>query len=470
MLGLGAAVAVLVATTAPALAQEEDLASPWELTTPNGKVSQSFSLFTQKVRGMPGYQERVDFELEETLTNNTLTFRAIPWVYARIPEATAGDKRRARAFVELKEGWAELATSAVDLRVGNQIFAWGAADQVNPTDVWNPRDLYDPFQNTKLPITALRMNLHPPQTEAFALELIFTPFFRESRLPFELPEGGTHDLNPNDSRWLMPLPTRVSVDGLSAPLQYRVSAPTYPRSWQLGARLKALSFGGWDFSVMGFNGVETTPRFAITRRGQPNDPALPLTLTLHPSFHRQTVLGFDGTGSVALGDMEFGTRFEAAYLKRDNSRAKTAPVELQADLTREDDLHAVAGVDYTFKRLVLGTVLYVNFMYVHYQNLGTQEHAPGQLVARGLPNLQPWDDNLVLYWENRIGSDLKFSNTALLSLDHRDGIVSPALHYGWTDNLKTSLGYDYFYGNKVGGFFSQFRDNRRLTISASYAF
>lgn len=443
--------------------------SNWDLARPAGKVSHAFSLFTERLNGLPTYQERLDLEVEETLTNNTFTLRATPWAWVRVPEAVGADRRSSRAYFEMKEGWAELATSALDVRVGNQIFAWGAADQINPTDVWNPRDLYDPFQNTKLPITALRVNVHPPQTERLALEVIYTPFFRESRTPLAIPQSGTRDLSLSDSRWL-PLPSRVVVDGLSAPLQYKVTEATYPNTWQLGGRLKLMRMGGWDFSAMGYSGVETFPRWAITRRGSPNDPALPLTLTLHPSFHRQMVYGLDGAGSLALGDMELGARFESAYFHRDNSRAETAPAEYRTDLTYDDDVQAVAGIDYTFKRMILGTVLYMNLSYVHYQNLGTTEHAAGQLAARGLPNLHPWDDNLVLYWEHRMGDAWKLGTAAIGSFKYRDGLLSPTLHYSLSDNFKLALGADLFLGNSDDGFFSQFRDNRRATFNASYSF
>ena len=444
-------------------------AGDWQLSRPTGKISQSANAFTTRLRGMPNYQQRVDLEVEETFTNETFSLRATPWAWARLPDARGALERKPRIFFEMKEGWAEYASPNFDLRIGNQIFAWGAADTINPTDVWNPRDYHDPFQSTKLPITALRLSLHPEATEHVAFEFIFTPFFRESTLPIALPKTGARDFELGSSRWLLPLPSVLSTSGLTAPLFYKVNAATYSKSWQVGGKLKLMQLGGWDFSFTGYSGVETNPRIAITKEGSGANPALPVNLTLHPSFHRQTMLGFDGGGSVSVAGHDIGTRFEVAYLNHDNSRVRSMPTELQADLFRDNDLFGVAGFDYTFAHDILGTTLYLNLMYVHYQNLGATEQAPGRYTIQGLPTWQPFDDNVVAYWENRIDSKLKFSNAVIFSFKNNDGFVNPALHYDWTDNFKTQLGGELFVGSQ-SGFYGQFRDNRRVNFTASYAF
>lgn len=444
--------------------------SPWELSSPNGKLTENLDQYSQLISGIQNNQERFDAEVEETLTNSEFTLKATPWAWLRAPDDVGGNPSPARPYFELKEGWVERSSPDWDLRVGNQIFAWGAADQINPTDVWNPRDFYDPFASPKLPLAAADLKIHPSSLESMSLEIIFTPFFRQSELPVTIPDSGIASISLSDSRWLLPFPNTVlPVGGVAAPLNYQITSASYPATWQLGARLQLLRLGGWDFSLSGFDGVETLPRIAFARQGQAGNPALPITLTLNPSFHRQAMYGFDGAGSVSLAGMDIGTRFEVAYYHRDNSLAYAAPSQFTPDLLRDDDLWGVAGFDYTFQRKLLGTIVYFNLQYVYYQTIGSVEQTPGTGVVSGLPDVQPWERDVVFYLEDRIGNKLKLGGNVVASLANGDGFLSPMIQYSWTDNFKTTLSGMFFVGSDTG-FFGQFSDNDRATLNATLAF
>ena len=452
-------------------ADTDEPAAPFEFKGPTGKVSNVYSGYTQRIQGLPSYQERADVEVQEDFSNGTYGARLLAWAWWRMPEATGGAPQNSKANFELKEGWVERSSPTWDLRVGNQIIAWGAADQINPTDVWNARDLYDPLLSYKLPLAVAKLKIHPQTLENFSLEVIATPFFRESRLPVALP-GSTTAIDVTDSRWLLPIPTTVAAGGpggLVAPLNFAISPPNYPRTWQAGARLSVLRLGGWDFSGSYFNGVESLPRIAVTRQGSANTPNLPITITLNPSFHREEMYGFDGAGSVSLFGHDIGTRFEIAFFDRDNSRAQTAPIEFQHDLIKDNYIQGVFGADYTFPKKLAGTVLYMNAMYVKYQTIGSKEQTPGQTVFTGLPQTNPWDSNGVLYIEDRIGSTFKLTANGVYSFAHGDAYLSPGAQYNWTDNLKTVLAGDIFVGNQAG-FFGQFHDNRRYNLTVTYVF
>ncbi len=188
----------------------------------------------------------------------------MPWAWVRTPDAIGGLEAKPRAYFELKEGWVDRVSALWDLRVGNQIITWGAADQINPTDQWNPRDMADPINSFKLPMPTAKFNLHPQEYDQLALEILATPFFRESKLPVVLPSDSTvKDVQRSESRWLMPLPTHVSLTDFSAPLYFKIAEPTYPATWQAAARLQIMRIEGWDFSTSYFNGVEKLPRTAI---------------------------------------------------------------------------------------------------------------------------------------------------------------------------------------------------------------
>ncbi len=449
---------------------QADAAAPFEFRPLTGSVSDSFSLFGKRLSGFPNQEDRLDLEVEELVTNSVFSFKAAPWVYSRFPDDEGGLSRRPRAFFEMKEGWAEYSSPSVDIRAGNQIFSWGAADQINPTDVLNPRDYYDIFQSVKLPIAAIDIKIHPVQWDDVTFEVVGSPFFRPSRLPIAIPDQGSYNFTPSQSRWLVSMPNGLSSGGGPVvPLLYQVNAAQYPASWQVGARMQVLRVGGWDFSLSGFNGPESLPRFSFLSQGNASDPNLPITIIMNPVFFRETMLGADGTGSVSFGKTEIGTRFEGAYFFRDNGPAYQQPAALQQDLLRDNYFHIVAGGDYTFQRTVLGSILYVNLQYVHYQRLGTLEQQPGLYVIQGLPDVLPWDDDLVLYWENRFGSKLKFSSDFIYSIAKHDEYISPSLNYSWTDNFKTALGGDFFLGNP-NGFYGQFANNWRGTLRASLSF
>jgi hypothetical protein len=364
----------------------------------------------------------------------------------------------------MKEGWVEYTNPSWELRLGNQLISWGTTDQINPTDVWNPRNYQDPFDNQKLPITAARLKVHPESLDFLSLDVIATPFFRESRLPLSFPDQGISSFSRTDSRWLLPLPSAIAgANGFSAPIQYQVTEASYPDTWEFGARLQFLRFGGWDFSISGYDGVEPIPRFAVTQQGSTTDPTLPVTATLHPSFHRQRFYGLDGGGSVSLGGHDFGTRFEFAYFDPDNSRAYEVP-QYEADLLRDPVIFGVAGFDYTFPSKILGTVLYMNAQYVHYQKVGSLERSNSAFVLEGLPNTTPFDDNGMLYLEDRIGNSFKVTGALVESFAHGDVYLNPALRYDLSDHVKTVLAADIFAGNP-SGFFGQLYQSTRVWFS-----
>jgi hypothetical protein len=99
----------------------------------------------------------------------------------------------------------------------------------------------------------------------------------------------------------------------------------------------------------------------------------------------------------------------------------------------------------------------------------SKESRPGEFVLQGLPDLQPWDSDVVLYVEDRITPTFKLTANAIFSAGHGDSYLNPSAQYNWTDNFKTILSADFFLGSR-NGFFGQFADNRRTNLMMIYLF
>ncbi len=433
------------------------------LSPPQAHLEAREIVYGQRVRGLSTALTRVDAEATaEASWGESLGARLSPWTWLLAPRDIAGQPRTPRVFAELKEGWVEYRGDWIDLRAGNQIVAWGSTDVVSPVDVWNPRDQTDLFVSPKLPFAALRAVIHPVAWDPTQVELLVTPFFRESVLPTAFPETGTVTIELSESRWLLPVPSRALVQGTAANLTYELAAPSYPATWQAGARART-SLGGWDFAVSAYAGVEKLPRVHVAQRGNPSIATVPVVLTLNPSFHREGQVGLDGTGPLTD---DLTVRFDAAFRYRDNARAATAATQaVRDDLTKSNFVHATVGVDGTLRRPVLGATLAGGLLYVHYQRLGSSEADAGASVVTGLPESLPWDRNVAGYVEARWQSKWKLSVSGVWDVRRRGYYVSPGGQWQWTDPLRFAVAGDLFSGDSTS-FFGQYRDNRRLRLSA----
>lgn len=437
-----------------------------------GKLNAFGSSFFVQSSDFPNQILRTDFELEQkanlSANDSNYQLKLVPWVWLNAPQPDSNQKKDFAFHGDAREAWIERTSPNFDLRIGNQIFSWGAADKINPTDVINSLDYTDPFRAQKLPVTALRAVVHPQTMSDWSLELVASPLFRDPNLPFRIPESGVLSLDRRTSRWLMPVPNTVAGFGANAPLLYEVTAATYPSTWMGAARLSVARVGGWDFSGSYFNGVENLPRFSVGRTGTPGGSA-PITATLYPSFHRMQMAGVDGAGSITLWGQQFGTRFESAFVFRDNSRVTNADPQFRNDLRKENYSFSVLGVDTNLPFKVLGTAVYMNGQFVFYERVKAGENKPGEFRVDGLPSALPFDRNGVFYLENRTEIGLKFSQAFVYSFLHHDGIYSPTVSYSFSDTISGSLGADFYYG-EYPGFFGQFDDHSRLNAGLSIEF
>jgi hypothetical protein len=188
--------------------------------------------------------------------------------------------------LDLREAYVNLFLGPVDVRVGQQIVAWGRADGFNPTDNLTPRNMNVRSANEddrRVANMAVRgwLNLQPVR-----LELVWVPFFEPSRFPnFALP-GPLNMVAPN-------YPDQNITKGIGA------------------ARLN-LETAAFEGSLSYLVGHATFPGLRLHEVSVGIPPPMPPTVDIQVGFsaYRHQVAGFDFATTV--GDW-LGLRGEVAY-------------------------------------------------------------------------------------------------------------------------------------------------------------
>jgi hypothetical protein len=181
--------------------------------------------------------------------------------------------------LELREAYVAWRSEGVRLAAGRQVFSWGRADRLNPTDVFSARDhrrLVEDENDMRLGILAATAEMDVADG---TLTLVWAPEFRTTTLP-----------------------QRLGLSGV--PLLH--DAPNSDES-QFAVRYE--QFGSsFDWSVTYAEALDRNPW--VTRTGPPGAPAITL---VHP---RLRMLG--GDIATTLGDV--GVRAEAAIYDYESSR------------------------------------------------------------------------------------------------------------------------------------------------------
>ncbi len=231
---------------------------------------------------------------------------------------------------QLREAYAGVYWSRLDLRLGQQRLAWGRADSRSPNDVLNAYDLRDPLlleqELTHLPTPLARVDL---DLGAVTLQLVGSPVFVPDR--FDVYGSNWALVQPGSPalfRGLLGVAARAVDPAEEEALQPLLSATTRPKGNLTeptgGARL-AIAFPGVDFDAYyhyGFDGLpnlqfdpraaaalsqvnlaEATPGSLLSALGQLG--GLPFTST----YVRRHHLGFDLQTTVG----PFALRLDAGH-------------------------------------------------------------------------------------------------------------------------------------------------------------
>lgn len=332
------------------------------------------------------------------------------------------DDGRERA--RLREAYVDLRAGSVDLRLGQQIIAWGRADELNPTDNLSPRDftlLVPENGDQRLGTAAARLVWHRAD---YALTAVWLPRFRSNRFPVAtIPGVQIVRQQPHDD----------------------------------GAALKFERTGtGIEWSVSYFDGLDPNPDLVFAGAG-------PAGLQLALRNHRIRVLGADVAGVAG----RYGLRAEAAYTWTEHDAASDP-------LVKRPFFYGVAGADRTFDN---GT--YVNLQYY-------LRHVNGFSDLGAIPDpLQrtlALESALVANQRHRtehgfsvrvsrrwLNDTLEAELVGVVSLTRGDHAWRPKVIYAISDALKLTVGADLFRGGR-DTYYGRLRDNSLAYAELKLAF
>ena len=338
-----------------------------------------------------------------------------------------------RPIFHFKEAYVEWSPGPWEVRLGEQIFAWGTADGFNPTDNLNPRDYLDLLDNEKIPVLALSATYH--FSEATSLQFVLIPLFTPSRF------------DGQDSRWSFfpAAPPRLNFE--------RHLPGDSLSNLQWGARLKT-SAGGWDFSVSYFDGYDDIGRptlgFRPTFPLGPGGPMVPVPDTVHSHYDKVRILGCD----FATTWNDIGIHGEIAHVWTDGRR-------------NDNYLQYVLGIDYTFADLFPGQNLRLILEYAgeHVTRKGRAlDGVPPTGIGRSL------DHSVLGRAVYEINERAAIELQAVFNLGGgKDFYLQPSFRYDVRDDLRIVVGADILSGS-ADTFFGQFDSNDRIFFIVEYYF
>lgn len=307
------------------------------------------------------------------------------------------------------------------IRLGRQIFSWGRADRINPSDFLGAKNLTQLVtddEQQRLGVDAIKLtqsfsNISVNLVHAFR----FTP---------------TRSLLP-------PAVNRQAVDVQTE----KASQQALRLDW---------NHEGLDGSLTYFDGLEKNPYLAL-------DPARGSVVR---TYSRIRALAADFATSIN----KVGLRGEVAMIRH------RAPALADAYFTRGSTLYSVLGVERE-----LPDWCNLNLQYIYRLERPRQSPASAPLpvlgelaLVQGLVDFAPDHVNHALSLrlaKNFLNDRMQTELVLLHNLRRHDYAVRPRLVFDWTDNTKLSIGADLFRG-KTDSVFGSIRNNSVFFVELGY--
>jgi hypothetical protein len=321
--------------------------------------------------------------------------------------------------IELREAALEARIGAVKVVVGRQVFVWGRADKINPTDVLGTRDyrrLTEDDVDQRLGLLALSVSA---PVGGGTLNLHWVPEFRPTNLPQSFEGQG------------------LSVSDLGARKSEQQFALRYER---FGNRV--------DWSATVARVADRIPwlDLGLTPTGQPQ------IQLKHPDL---TMIGADFATTVG----KFGLRGEAAYYDYKKS-------DLGRSAARRPYFQAVLGIDRDFDNQI-------NVIVQAGVRLSDQvSGASGPLVANNTSIQAAWQDAVgAAFIRVRKGfKDDRGSFEAALGAYQRGGNVASArFNLPVRDGVRVIFQGEHYWGPQ-GSYFGRLSNNSLISLSIRFGF
>lgn len=321
----------------------------------------------------------------------------------------------------LRDAYLKLDMEHAEWRIGTQVFSWGRADRLNPTDNLSARDFSSPF------VTDEEQKLG---SIASSLSLDLSADTRLQLVVQRVPDGSRQGQVPS---------ARIEA-GL--PL-----APT-SRSYDYALRLDR-SASSVDWSVSYFDGVEKVRSLELLlQRGR-----------LSGVQRRYAALQSVGADAATTSG-NWGLRGELAYLRFKPQNAENAGrlshwygvfgVENNLSDFSSTMPNATFGVQYFFRRFAQDP---------HFVNLPDAWRTPIDKLQVANNQLHRWQDGFTLRFAQRLMNDqLDYEIVGMSNFRGGDFALRPRLNFRYSDSTKWVFGCDLFRG-KDHSFFGSLKKN-----------
>ena len=355
--------------------------------------------------------------------------------------------------LKLREAYIDWKGEMLALRVGRQITSWGKADDIQITDVLNPRDetniIASDYNESKLGIDAVRLSL---LTEKTQVDAYWIPFFTPSILPFA--KG-----NPLHAQNIQRESDDIIIHSPESQDDFVLPEKKLSHS-ELALRASVYTSLA-DLSLYGFYGWDDLPFFKYNPyiNGRDEEEGLD-SILVSGEYKRMYMIGADA--AIPVGDFVF--RLEGALFPKRHIQTKIdyqieeyVVEEKLPTSKRKNQALGLAGVDWTPSGGWTITAQYVvDKVFNHTRDLDRRsfEHQATVSIEKSILN-----ETLTLMGSGAL--DLRdFSSASELEAD-----------YKLTDAITLSLIGDlYLKGPRKDGMFGEYRDFSSVTFKGKMAF
>jgi hypothetical protein len=337
--------------------------------------------------------------------------------------------------LELRDFNLEYAQENWFITLGKQQVVWGKTDGLKLLDVINPQSfeqfILEDFSESRIPLWMA--NIEYNFNQAGNIQFLWIPDSTVHALP---KDGASYQIN---SYRFLPALTADLPSEITLSIEEPVYVSDSLENADFGLRWTAF-LNGWDISVNYLNHYDDFPLFYIDFNGD--------RVSVQQAYERTELIG----SSISNSFSDLTLRAEVTFTK--DQHYQGSDIQENRGVVFADELAMAIGLDwYGLSDTVLSWQVF------HRRILDTKS-----------PIAPPEIDTSFTFLarKNLMNETLTAEILLIHNLEDNDGIIRPELKYKQSDNLNTSIGADYFYGEKRG-LFGQFDDHSRIILEFEYS-